>query len=67
MTNILNTNESEIEIEEPVIEREEVDLDREMDQGCVNYENRENVILDQLKLDHLNSKERKLLVEKCLT
>jgi hypothetical protein len=67
MTSILNTNDSEIEIEEPVIELEEVDLDREMDQGCVNYENREKVILDQLRLDHLNNEERKLLVETCLT
>jgi hypothetical protein len=67
MTSILNTNESEIEIEEPVTELEEVDLDREMVQSCVNYENREKVILDQLRLDHLNSEERKLLVETCLT
>jgi hypothetical protein len=66
MTSTLNTNESKIEIEEPIIEIEEVDLDQEVDQGCINYEDRE-VILDQLRLDHLNSEERNLLIETCLT
>jgi CRISPR/Cas system CMR subunit Cmr4 (Cas7 group RAMP superfamily) len=58
MTSILNIIESEIEIDETVIELEDVDLDGEVHQVCLSYENRERVILDQLRFNHLNSEER---------
>ena len=66
MTKALNTNEVEIEVEEPVVELDEIEPVWER---CCSTEfqsqERERDILTQLRLDHLNAEERKLLIGAC--
>ena len=66
MTSVLNLNETETDIPEPMIRLEEVDLVGESDRiPAVKPQDRERNILMKLRLDHLNSEERKALVETC--
>jgi hypothetical protein len=53
MTSLLNTNENE----KPLLELEEIDLPQELTQTCVNYADRDRVILEQLRLEHLNKEQ----------
>jgi hypothetical protein len=67
MTGIINTNNKEVELHEPLVELDEVDP--AWDGSCSNeFESRvrEGEILKQLRLEHLNMDERKLLVQTCL-
>jgi hypothetical protein len=67
MTSILNTNDKEVELHEPLVELDEVDP--AWDGSCSNEfesRDREGEILKQLRLEHLNMEERKLLVKTCL-
>jgi hypothetical protein len=63
--NVLNTNEEEKEVQEPVVELEEIELERDV--GHFNLESpaRERDILAQLRIDHLNADERKILMGTC--
>jgi len=64
ITSILNTNDTEVTVQEPSVELDEVDLTWE--RGCsteFESQDREKEIQTQLKLEHLNTKERKLLVQ----
>jgi hypothetical protein len=66
VTSILNVNEVEAEISEPIVRLDEVDLVKES--NCipkVEPQDRERSIAMQLRLDHLNAEERKLLMETC--
>jgi len=67
MTSILNTNYTEVTVLEPLVELDEVDLAWE--RGCsteFESQDREKEIQTQLRLEHLNTEERKLLVQTCL-
>ena len=67
MTSILNTNDTEVELQEPLVELDEVDP--AWDKSCSNEfesRDREGEILKKLRLEHLNMEERKLLVQTCL-
>jgi len=67
ITSILNTNDTEVNVQEPLIELDEVDLTWE--RGCsteFESQDREKEIQTQLGLEHLNTEERKLLVQTCL-
>jgi hypothetical protein len=67
ITSISNTKESETEIEEPIVELYEVDPTLHVNYaGKSKQKDREQNILEQLRLEHLHSKERKLLVGACL-
>jgi hypothetical protein len=60
MTSILNTNEAEIEVQEPVVELEEIETG--WDRCCsteLEPQGREKAILSQLRSEHLNAEERK--------
>ena len=66
VTSIVNVNEAEAEISEPMVRLDEVDLI--YDSHCVpefEPQDREGKIVKQLRLDHLNAEEKKLLVETC--
>jgi len=66
MTSILNTNETEVDIQEPLIGLDEVDPVWDKS-GSTEFEvqDREGEILTQLRLEHLSAEERKLLVQTC--
>lgn len=67
MTSILNTNDKEVEMQEPLVELEKFDTTWSSDRTTeFKYQNREKNILEQLRLEHLNNEEEKLLVETCL-
>ena len=67
MTSILNTNDKEVEMKEPLVELEKFDTTWSNDRTTeFNSQNREKNILEQLRLEHLNNEEEKLLVETCL-
>jgi hypothetical protein len=59
-TGVLNTNENEVQ---PIIVLQEIELNQRAVQNDVNYEDREKAILVKLRLEHINTEERKLLVE----
>jgi hypothetical protein len=64
---ILNTNDKEVELHEPLIELDE--NDPAWDGSCSNdfeSQDREGEILKQLRLEHLNVEERKPFVQTCL-
>jgi len=63
MTSILNVNDTEVDIQELLVELDEVDP--VWDRGCGNEfesQDREREIITKLKLEHLNAEERKTLV-----
>ena len=66
MTNILNTNDTEVDTQEPWVELDEVDP--AWDRSCSTdlESQRERETLTQLRLEHLNTEEWKLLVQVCL-
>jgi hypothetical protein len=64
MTSILNTNDTEVDVQEPLVELDEVDSAR--DRSCsteFEFQDREKDILTQLRVEHLNMEERKLLIQ----
>jgi len=68
MTSILNTstNDTEVDMQEPLVELDEVD--RAWDRSCsTEFESQETEkeILTKLRLENLNTEERKLLVQSC--
>ena len=67
ITSILNTNDTEVNVQEPLVGLDEVNLTWERD-SCTEFESqdREKDIRTQLRLEHLNTEERKLLVQTCL-
>jgi hypothetical protein len=67
VTSILNTNEVETEIPEPLVELDEVNLIGGMDPATLSEPlNREKEISNCLRMDHLNSEEMKVLVQSCM-
>ena len=67
ITSILNTNDTEVNVQEPLVELDEVDLTWERD-SCTEFESqdREKGIQTQLRLEPLNTEEKRLLVQTCL-
>ena len=66
MTSILNTNDAEVKMQEPLVELDETDPT--WDRSCnteFESQDRERKILTQLSLEQLNTEERKLLVQTC--
>jgi hypothetical protein len=68
MTSVLNTNDTEVDTQEKLVEVDEVDP--AWDRNCsTDFESqdreREREILTQLRSEHLNTEERKLLVQAC--
>jgi hypothetical protein len=63
MTSILNTNDTEVTMQEPLVELDEIDLNWDRD-GSTEFESqdREKRVLMRLRLEHLNTEERKLLI-----
>ena len=67
MTSILNTNDKEVEMQEPLVELEKIDPTWSGNRITeFRSQDRENNILEQLRLEHLNTEEETLLVETCL-
>jgi hypothetical protein len=67
ITSILNTNDTEVNVPETLVELDEVDLTWEKDSRTeFESQDREKEIQTQLRLEHLNTEERKLLVQTCL-
>ncbi|XP_023705571.2 uncharacterized protein LOC111863458 [Cryptotermes secundus] len=66
ITSILNTNDEEAEIQEPLVELNEVEP-VEYSRGATEEKrkDREKRILEQLRLDHLNDEEKRLLIGTC--
>jgi hypothetical protein len=65
-TSILNTNETETVIEEPVVDLEEVNLiENDAPVSKPDSSDRGIEISKQLRMDHLNAQERELLVNTC--
>jgi hypothetical protein len=67
ITSILNTNDTEVNVQEPLVELDEVDLT--WDRGSsteFESQDREKQIQTQLRLVHLNTEERTLLVQTCV-
>ena len=67
ITSILNTNDTEVNVQEPLVELDEFALTWE--RGCsTEFESQERgkEIQTQLGLEHLNTEERKLLVQICV-
>jgi hypothetical protein len=67
ITSILNTNDTEVHLPEPLVKLDEVDLT--WDIGCSTEflsQDREKEIQTQIRLDHLNTEERKLSVQTCV-
>jgi hypothetical protein len=66
LTSMLNTKDEEVEVPEPVVELDTIDFME--NSGPVEYEPRyrEKEISNQLRTDHLNSEEKKMLVQTCL-
>ena len=66
LTRVLNTNEVETKVQEPVVELDEFEPEWEKCGGAeLQSHNREGDILSQLRLGHLNPEERKSLIEAC--
>jgi len=66
MTSILNTNDAEVNMQEPLVELD--GIDPTWDRSCsteFESQDREREIPRQLRLEHLNTEERKLLVPTC--
>ena len=66
VTGILNTNDTEVEMREPLVGLDEVDL--VWDGNSTNEfetQDREREILTQLRVEHLNAEEKKLLMGTC--
>jgi len=66
MTSILNTNDAKVYMQEPLVELDEIDPT--CDRSCsteFESQDREIKIVTQLRLEHLNTEERKLLVQTC--
>ena len=66
MTSILNTNDTEVNLQEPLVELDEVDS--AWDRSCsteFESQDRQKGILTQLRVEHLNMEERKLLIQAC--
>jgi hypothetical protein len=66
-TSILITNETEVNVQEPLVRLDEVDLTWERDR-CTEFDSqdREKNIQTQQTLEHINTEERMLLVQTCL-
>ena len=66
MTSILNTNDTEGDVQVPLLELDEVDS--AWDRNCsteFEFQNREKDILTQLSVGHLIMEERTLLIQAC--
>jgi len=63
MTSILNTNDREVEMQEPLVQLDEVDPAWDISHSTeMRPQDREREILLQLRLEHLSAVEGKLLV-----
>jgi hypothetical protein len=66
ITSILNTNDEEVEIQEPLVELEDIESVGDLTGATEEKQrDREKRILKQLRLDHLNDEEKKLLIGTC--
>jgi len=67
MTSILNVNDEEVNVQEPIVALDEVDATWDNAYGTkVEFLGRESRILMKLRVDHLNAEEKKSLVQACL-
>jgi len=67
IASILNTNYTEVTVQEPLVELDEVDLTWERGWSTeFKSQDREKEIQTQLRLEHLSTEEKKLLVQTCL-
>ena len=67
ITSILITNETKVHVQKPLVKLDEVDL--AWDIGCSTEflsQDREKEIQTEIRLDHLNTEERMLLVQTCV-
>ena len=67
MTSILNANDEEVDIHEPLVELDEIDpgWDRGYETEIASQD-REREIISQLRLENMNGEERKMLEQTCL-
>jgi hypothetical protein len=66
LTSILNMSDQDVEIQEPLVELDEIELIRNLTSETEEkQQDREKIILEQLRLDHLNDEEKKLLMGTC--
>ena len=67
MTSILNANDEEVDILEPLVELDEIDPVWDRGYGTeIASRDREREIISQLRLEHMNGEERKMLEQTCL-
>ena len=67
MTSILNANDEEVNIQEPLVELDEIDPVWDIGYGTeIASQDRERDIILQLRLEHMNGEERKMLEQTCL-
>jgi hypothetical protein len=67
MTSVLNVNDEEVNVQEPIVALDEVDATWDNDCGTeVEFPGRESRILTKLRVEHLNAEEKKSLVQTCL-
>jgi hypothetical protein len=66
IASMVNTTETEVEVPEPTVNLEEVELGEEINEST-GFESldRERNVQNQLRLDHLNSEESRSLIEAC--
>ena len=66
MTSILNTNDTEVDVQQPLVELDDVDSAWDRSRSTeYEFRDREKDILTQLRVEHLNVEERKLLIQAC--
>ena len=66
MTSILNTNETEVYVQEQLVELDEVDPNWDRSWGTeFKSQDREKDIQTKLRVDHLNTGKRNLLIQAC--
>jgi hypothetical protein len=61
MTSVLNINENEVGMEEPLVDLHKIGLTQEVIQSHVSYANREKVILEQLRLEYLSEEKKDVI------
>jgi len=67
MTSILNVNDEEVNVQEPIVALDEVDATWDNDCGTeIEFPGRESRILMKLRVEHLNAEEKKSLVQTCM-
>jgi hypothetical protein len=67
MTGVINTRRNEVEMQKPVVDLDEFDPTWDVNHSTgFAPQNREKDIIAQLRLEHLNFEEKKVLIQTCL-